>query len=240
MAAEEITVFAAARFRAALDEIATQWEERSGEEVALTYAGTGQLVQQILQGAPADVFISGSQDWMDELQVEGRIDKDSRRDLLGNPLVLLAHGEAEPVAVGPGLDLVGLLDGGRLAMVLDDSLSVGVHSRRALTSLGLWEGVEPAVIQAESPQDVVELVARGRASLGIVYATHAVAAEAAGDDVSVVGTFPENSHPPMIYPAALLARRLDKGAEFLDFLSSHEARMVFEGHGFTVLAGREE
>ncbi|HVG48628.1 MAG TPA: molybdate ABC transporter substrate-binding protein [Rubellimicrobium sp.] len=235
VAADEVTVFAAARLRTALDDLALRWEERSGEEVTLSYAGTRRLVEQILEGAPADLFISNSQDWMDELQVEGAIDKDTRVDLLGNRLVLLAHGESEPIGIGPDLDLAGRLDGGPLAMALVDSIPAGFHGKRALTSLGFWDEVEPLVAEVGDVHDVVEMVARGRAPLGIVYASDAAAAQAAGDYVSVLGAFPAGSHAPVIYPAALIAGRENRGAGFLAFLSSEEAEAVFESQGFTLL-----
>lgn len=234
-AAEEVTVFAAARLRTALDVLASEWEARSGEEVTLSYAGTRLLAEQILDGAPADLIIANSQDWMDELQVEGAIDEGTRLDLLGNRLVLLAHGDGVPVAVGPDLDLAGLLGGGRLAMAQVDDIPAGVHGKRALTSLGLWDDIEPLVTQVADVHEVVEMVARGRATLGIVYASDAVAAQAAGDDVSVVGAFPSDSHAPVIYPAALVAGREDRGAGFLSFLSSEDAGPVFEAQGFTLL-----
>jgi molybdate transport system substrate-binding protein len=237
-AAEEVTVFAAARLRTALDDLAAQWEARSDDEVTLSYAGTRRLARRILEGEPADLFISSSQDWMDELQVEGAIDKDSRRDLLGNMLVLLAHGEPEPVAIGPDLDLAGRLNGGSLALALAEAAPVGVHSKHALMNLGLWESVEPSVAQTKTAEDVVQLVARGRARFGIVYASDAAVAQAAGDHVSVVGTFSEDSHPLVTYPAALIAEREDRGVGFLDFLFSEEAEAVFEAQGFTMMAGR--
>jgi len=234
-AAEEVTVFAAARLRIALDDLAAQWEARSGDEVTLSYAGTRRLAQRILDGVPADIFISSSQDWMDELQVEGAIDKDSRRDLLSNMLVLLAHGPSEPAVIGPDLDLAGLLAGRRLAMAMVASVPAGVHGKRALMTLGLWDEAEPSVAEAGDVHDVVEMVARGRAPFGIVYASDAAAARAAGDYISVMGDFPADSHAPVIYPAALVAGRDGRGEGFLDFLSSDDARAVFEAQGFTVL-----
>lgn len=234
-AAEEINVFAAARLRPPLDDLAARWEAQSGDEVVLTYAGTRRLARRLLEGASADLFIASSQDWMDELQVEGSIDKSSRRDLLGNRLVLLAHGAVAPVEIGPDLGLAGLLNGRPLATARLDTIPAGIHGQRALTSLGLWDEVEALIAQAGNVHDVVEMVARGRALFGIVYASDAAAARAAGDDVSVVGVFPEGSHAPSVYPAALLAGHEGRGAGFLDFLSSDEAREVFEAQGFTVL-----
>ncbi len=235
--ADRVTVFAAASLGTALDEIAAGWEKATGHEVVASYAGTPQLARQIEAGAPADLFLSASVAWMDALAAQGLIVAESRRDLLGNTLVLVAHGEgAAPVAIGPGLDLAGLLGGGRLAMALVDSVPAGQYGREALESLGLWTAVEPSVAQADDVRAALALVARGEAPYGIVYGSDAVADDRAGDDVTVVGTFPEGSHAPIRYPAALVAGRdSPAAAAFLDHLSSPEARAVWERLGFAPL-----
>jgi molybdate transport system substrate-binding protein len=233
--AEEVTVFAAASLKTALDEIATAWEGTTGHEVTLSYAGTPQLAQQIEQGAPADLFISASTDWMDDLQAKDLIDPASRRDLLGNTLVLVAHGEASPVEIDPDLDLSALLGDGRLAMAFIDSVPAGIYGREALTSLGLWDAVAPQVAQAENVRAALALVASGEAPLGIVYDSDALASQAAGEDVSTLGTFPADSHSPITYPAALVAGRHNPAAaQLLNHLASEEARAVWEVQGFTV------
>ena len=233
--AEEVTVFAAASLKTALDEIATAWEGTTGHEVTLSYAGTPQLAQQIEQGAPADLFISASTDWMDDLQAKDLIDPASRRDLLGNTLVLVAHGEASPVEIDPDLDLSALLGDGRLAMAFIDSVPAGIYGHEALTSLGLWDAVAPQVAQAENVRAALALVASGEAPLGIVYGSDALASQAVGEDISTLGTFPPDSHSPITYPAALVAGRDNPTpAEFLDHLASEEARAVWEVQGFTV------
>ncbi|TNC70973.1 molybdate ABC transporter substrate-binding protein [Rubellimicrobium roseum] len=234
--ADQVTVFAAASLRTALDGIAADWGAANGHEVVLSYAGTPQLAHQIEAGAPADLFLSASTDWMDDLQSKELIVADSRRDLLGNTLVLVAHGEAEPVEIGPGLDLPGLLGDGRLAMALVDSVPAGVYGKEALTTLGLWNAVAPQVAQSENVRAALALVASGEAPLGVVYGSDAVASQAAGEEVSVLGTFPADSHSPIAYPAALVAGRETPAAEaFLGHLASPEARAVFEAQGFTVL-----
>lgn len=233
--AEQVTVFAAASLRTALDGIAAAWEAETGHDVVVSYAGTPQLAQQIEQGAPADLFISASPDWMDHLQDEGLIEPASRRDLLGNTLVLVAHGEAPPVGIGPALDLPALLGEGRLAMAFVDSVPAGVYGREALTSLGLWDAVAPRVAQAENVRAALALVASGEAPLGIVYGSDAVAARAAGEAVSVLGAFPPDSHAPIVYPAARVAGRDGPAAAaFLDHLASEGARAAWEAQGFTV------
>ena len=234
-AADQVTVFAAASLKTALDEIAAAWGRANGHDVVLSYAGTPQLAQQIEQGAPADLFLSASADGMDDLQSKGLILPDSRRDLLGNTLVLVAHGEAEPVEIGPGLDCAAFLGEGRLAMAFVDSVPAGIYGRKALSSLGQWDAVTPQVAQTENVRAALALVASGEAPLGIVYGSDALAAQGAGEDVSVLGTFPESSHSPITYPAALVAGRDNPAAaQFLDHLSSPEARAVFKAQGFTV------
>lgn len=173
---------------------------------------------------------------MDDLQGKDLIDPASRRDLLGNTLVLIAHGNAPPEEIGPTLDLSALLGDGRLAMAFIDSVPAGIYGREALTSLGLWDAVDPQVAQAENVRAALALVASGEAPLGIVYGSDALASQAAGEDISTLGTFPPDSHSPITYPAALVAGQDNPtAAQFLDHLSSEDARAVWEGQGFTVL-----
>lgn len=235
--AEDVTVFAAASLKDALDAAAAAWQAETGNTATLSYAGSSQLAAQIQQGAPADLFVSAAPEWMDALEQEGLIDPATRVDLLGNSLVLVAHGaDAPPVEIGPGLDLLGLLGGGRLAMALVDSVPAGQYGRAALESLGLWASVEPSVAQAENVRAALALVATGEAPLGVVYASDAVADDAAGDRVSVVGAFPPGSHPPITYPAAAVAASGKPEARaFLDFLQTDRADAIFEAQGFTVL-----
>jgi molybdate transport system substrate-binding protein len=231
-AEEPFHVFAAASLAGALDEVAAAWEDGTGQRPVLTYAGTAQLARQIEQGAPADLFISAAPEWMDELDSQGLLQPDTRRAILGNALVLVAHGPSTLQAIGPDLDLVGMLDGGRLAMALVDAVPAGIYGREALTSLGLWDDVGPLVAQADDVRGALALVASGEAPLGIVYATDA----RAEPRVTVVGTFPEDSHAPIEYSAALVAgsESLDAG-DFLRHLSDEGARATFEAHGFTIL-----
>lgn len=229
-------MFAAASLKTALDGIAAGWEAATGNEVVASYAGTPQLARQIEEGAPADVFLSASSDWMDDLEGKGLIVAESRRDLLGNTLVLVAHGEAVPVEIGPDIDWAALLGDGRLAMAMVDSVPAGVYGKEALTALGAWAAIEPQVAQAENVRAALVLVAQGEAPYGIVYGSDAIADDGAENAVTVVGTFPAESHSPITYPAALVAGRDNPAAAaFLDHLSSPEARAVFEAQGFTVL-----
>jgi len=232
--AEQVTVFAAASMKNALDSFASGWEAASGDTVTISYAGSPQLAQQIQQGAPADIFISASPEWMDVLQEGGLIDPATRQDLLGNSLVLIASGaDAKPVEIGEGLNLAGMLGDDRMAMALVDSVPAGVYGKQALTALGLWESVASKVAQADNVRAALAFVASGEAPLGIVYATDAQA-EA---KVTVVGTFPEGSHDPITYPAAVVAASSGKSGvmAFFEGLRSDAAVADFEAEGFTVL-----
>jgi molybdate transport system substrate-binding protein len=232
-AAGDVLVFAAASLQTALDTIAEDWRGETGHRVVVSYAGSSALARQIQQGAPADIFISASGEWMDAVEAAGEVRAGTRVDLLGNSLVLIAHGrDAEPIAIGPGFDLAGRLTDERLAMAMVDAVPAGIYGKAALTFFGIWEAVEPRVAQTDNTRAALALVATGEASYGIVYATDA----AAQDNVTVVGTFPAHSHAPIVYPAALL--RTGKRAHapaFLDYLRSERARVVFVGEGFTVL-----
>jgi len=227
----EVTVFAAASLKTALDEIAADWTTATGTPVVLSYGGTPALAKQIAEGAPADIFLSASQAWMDDLQDKGLIQTASRRDLLGNSLILVAHGQALPVTIDATLDLPGLLDGGKLAMALVEAVPAGQYGKEALESLGLWPAVEPSVVQSENVRAALRLVALGEAPLGIVYASDAIAEPA----VSVIGTFPAESHTPITYPAALTVTAGDEAAGFLAYLSGPAATEVFRANGFLPL-----
>lgn len=231
--AETVTVFAAASLANALEEIETAFETETGHDLVVSLAGSSALARQIQQGAPADVFISASVDWMDAIEADGLVEPGTRADLLGNTIVLIGFGPQEPRSIDAGLDLPALLDGGRLAMALVDAVPAGIYGREALTSLGLWEAVAPRVAQSDNVRAALALVATGEAPFGIVYATDA----AAEPSVGIVGTFPPGSHPPIVYPAAGIAGRVAAPQDaFLAFLRSEPARAAFARQGFTVLA----
>lgn len=233
--AAETVVFAAASLKTALDEAVERWRAETGEEIAVSYAGSSVLARQIELGAPADIFISASTQWMDAVEEKGLIREESRRDLLGNRLVLIAGGKDAPaVEIAEGFDLAGLLAGGKLAMALVDSVPAGIYGKAALSSLGVWDEVSADVAQADNVRAALALVARGEAPYGIVYATDATAE----DNVTVVGTFPESTHAPIVYPAALTVTASEPAAAFLDFLFSPEAGEIFKRQGFS-LAGAE-
>ncbi len=230
-AAEEVVVFAAASLKNALDAVAADFRADTGHEVAISYAGSNALARQILQGAPADVFFSAAVNWMDEVDQGGLVL--ARRDLLANSLVLIASGKDAPaVAVTPGFDLAGLLEDGKLSMAMVDAVPAGQYGKAALESLGVWKAVEGAVAQSENTRAALALVATGEAPFGIVYATDAVS----DDNVTIVGTFPEDSHGPIIYPAALLSGAADAADRaFFQALLSDKAAARFREYGFRTL-----
>lgn len=235
--AADLTVFAAASLKTALDAAAAGFTAETGLDVATAYAGSSVLARQITQGAPADVFISASPDWMDVLDAEGLVVPGSRTDLLGNRLVLIApNPDAAPDApqaeITPDLNLAALLGDGHLAMAFVEAVPAGIYGKAALEALGLWESVAPRVVETDNVRAALALVALGEAPFGIVYATDA----AAEDAVTIAGTFPESSHPPIIYPAAATTTgRTEDATAFLAHLQGPEARATFEAAGFLPL-----
>lgn len=234
--AAEITVFAAASLKDALDPIAAHWQAETGNGVVVSYGGSAALAKQIQQGAPADIFVSAAVNWMDTLQRDALIQAQSRVDLLGNSLVLVAHGsDAAPVTLSPDINLAALLGGNKLAMGMVDSVPAGQYGKEALTSLGLWDDAEPFIVQSENVRASLALVASGEAGFGIVYGSDAIADDQAGDMVSVIATFPESSHAPIIYPVALTNDAKPEAQAFLAALQSPAAKDIFQQQGFTPL-----
>ncbi|MDO1585221.1 molybdate ABC transporter substrate-binding protein [Rhizobium oryzicola] len=232
-AADKIVVFAAASMKNALDAANAAYLKETGTEVTSSYAASSALAKQVESGAPADVFISADLDWMDYLAKKNLIKADSRSNLLGNRIVLVAaKDKAKPVEIKAGFDLAGLLGDGRLAMGSVDSVPAGKYGKAALEKLGAWSSVEKKVAGAESVRAALALVSRGEAPYGIVYETDA----AAEPGVSVVGVFPADSHPPIIYPVAVLADSKNPAASaYLQFLKSEKAAPFFTSQGFTIL-----
>jgi molybdate transport system substrate-binding protein len=231
--ATDVLVFAAASLKTALDDIAQRWQRETGKKASVSYAGSSALARQIEQGAPADIFISADLDWMDYLQQRNLVLRETRINLLSNRLVLVAPAaKAAAITIAPDFPLADLLGGGRLAMALTEAVPAGRYGKAALEALGVWPSVARQVAQAENVRAALMLVARGEAPLGIVYQTDA----AAEPLVRVAGTFPESSHPPIVYPAALTVRARRPHADaWMAALSAPAARAVFEQQGFTVL-----
>ena len=231
--AADITVFAASSLKTALDLIAADWEKQTGNHVVISYDSSAKLAKQIEQGAPVDVFISASKQWMDALADANLIKPESRKVILGNTLILVAADPAAaPVTIAQGFDLAGLVGDSKLAMGLVESVPAGQYGKEALTNLGIWDAVAPKVVQTENVRAALKLVDSAEAAYGIVYASDAV-----GDtQVAVVGTFPADSHKPIVYPAAITASStLPEAQVFLDALSLDAASAIFAAQGFIVL-----
>ena len=225
------TVFAAASLKNALDGVAADWEKASGKKPVISYAATSALAKQIEQGAEADVFVSADQAWMDYLGERDLIDPGSRFNLVSNQLVLIAPKDSELTAtIGPGFPLADLLGDRRLAIAGVDAVPAGKYGKAALQSLGVWDQVAGRLAQAENVRAALRLVSRGEAPLGIVYASDAKA----DPNVKTLGRFPENSHPPIVYPAATLtASTSPETRAFLDYLRTPQATARFQEHGFS-------
>ncbi|MCK9488435.1 MAG: molybdate ABC transporter substrate-binding protein [Xanthomonadales bacterium] len=231
-------IFAAASLKPALDAITASPAGQAQAQVQLSYAASSQLARQIDHGAPADVFISADQRWLDWLQERGRIDVASRIDLLGNALVLVAPTGrfSTPLSLMPGVDLARLLGAdGRIALAETNNVPAGRYAREALTRLGMWQTLEPRIVAAENVRAALNFAVRGEVPLAVVYRSDARSTGA----VDVLATFPADSHTPIVYPAA----RLRNGpapvaaARWLALLCSEDSQTIFIAHGFDVLSG---
>jgi molybdate transport system substrate-binding protein len=233
-AQESLTVFAAASLKNALDDVDAAFAKATGIKVTASYAASSALARQIEQGAPADVFASADVDWMNYAQQKKLIKDDTRIDLLGNRLVLIAP-KTSPVAgvtIGPGFDLAALAGDGRIVTGDVRAVPVGRYAKAALEKLGAWPNAATKMAMTENVRAALALVARGEAPLGIVYATDAKVEPG----VKIIGTFPADSHPPIVYPFAATAAAKPQAERYLGFLRSAAAKALFEHYGFTVLA----
>lgn len=231
--AEQLHVFAAASLKNALDAVNASWKADTTKEVMLTYAASNALAKQIEAGAPADVFVSADLTWMKYLTDKNLIAAGSDVKLLGNQIVLVASKDSKiDLTIENDFKLADAIGASKLAMGNVDFVPAGKYGKAALEKLGVWAAVEGKVAQAENVRAALKLVDVGEAALGIVYATDAKADAA----VKVVGTFPEDSHAPIIYPAGLVAASKSADAtEFLKYLQSEKAKAIFEAQGFIVL-----
>jgi len=229
--AAELVVFAAASLKEALDEANSAYMRQSGDNVKTSFAASSALARQIESGAPAQIFISADLEWMDYLEKRNLIQPGTRKNLLGNRLVIAAPANTDiKLDIKPGFDLAGALKGGHLAMADPGSVPAGKYGKAALEKLRVWAAVESAVARAENVRGALLLVSRHEAPLGIVYATDV----AADPGVKIVGVFPPDTHPPIVYPIALTSDGRDPAAQrLLDFLTSPAAKPIFEKHGFT-------
>ncbi|GAB2177835.1 molybdate ABC transporter substrate-binding protein [Dongia sp. agr-C8] len=231
--AAEVTVLAAASLTDALGRIDADFEKSSGHKVKAAFGGSSALAKQLEKGAPADLFISADVPWMDYVAKANLIDAGSRSNLLGNHLVLVGPASAtETVAIDATYDLAAALKGGRLSVADTSAVPAGKYAKASLEKLGLWSKVEGSLAQGENVRAALALVERGEAPLGIVYQTDAMAAK-----VKVLGTFTDDSHPPIIYPVALTVQgaRSDAAKAYLAYLKSDAAKAVFEQAGFVIL-----
>lgn len=228
-----ITIFAAASMKNALDDADAAFSKASGVKVVASYDASSALIKQIEAGAPADVFVSADLKWMDYGVQKKVINNDTRVNLLGNTLVLIAPkaSKIDHVTIGPGFDIAKLAGDGRIATGDVKAVPVGIYAKEALEKLGVWASVEPKMAMTSNVRAALILVARGEAPLGIVYSTDAKVEPW----VKVVGTFPENTHPPIVYPVAATTTAKPDTTAYLAFLRSSAARTIFEGYGFAVL-----
>ena len=227
--AGQVVLFAAASTRSVMEEIGAAWHAETGHKLVVSAGGSSALARQITVGAPADLFLSASPDWMDVVEVAGLLVPGTRHDLMGNTLVLIAHGDQPPVAWET---LPDALAGSRMAMALIDAVPAGQYGKAALQHLGLWDAVAPRVVQTDNVRSALALVSLGEAGFGVVYATDA--RESPG--VTIVAAFPDASHPPILYPvAALSGANTDLARAFLDYLAQPPAQAVLTRHGFVPL-----
>jgi len=228
-----LTVFAAASMKNALDDIDAAFTAKTGVKVSASYAASSTLAKQIEQGAPADIFVSADTDWMDYAVGKKTINESTRVNLLGNSIVLIAPKDSriDNVPIRPGFDLAKLAGDGKVATGDIKSVPVGKYAKAALEKLGAWQAAESKFAMAESVRAALLLVARGEAVLGIVYSTDAKVEPG----VKIVGTFPADSHPPIIYPVAATATAKPEANEYLDYLHSAAAKAVLEKYGFIYL-----
>jgi molybdate transport system substrate-binding protein len=228
-----LTIFAAASMKNALDDIDAAYTAKTGVKVVASYAASSVLAKQIEQGAPADIFLSADTDWMDYAAKQNTLNAETRTNLLGNSIVLIAPKDSSigSVTISQGFDLAKLAGNGRIATGDVSSVPVGKYAKAALEKLGAWEMAAPKFAMAESVRAALTLVARGEAVLGIVYATDAKVEP----EVKIVGTFPADSHPAIIYPVAATTSAGASAAAYLAFLHSQAAKTIFEKYGFSFL-----
>ncbi len=230
--AADITVFAAASLKESLDENVKAFASKTGHQVRVSYAGSNALARQIEHGAPADLFLSADEAWMDYVAQKNLIVAATRKNLLVNTLVLVAPADSDiKLTIAPGFALAAALKGGRLALANPDAVPAGKYAKAALTSLAVWNDVEKSLTRSENVRASLVLVARGETPLGIVYATDAKAEP----KTRVVDTFAANLHPPVIYSGAVVAGKLNPATQALiDYLGGAEARAVWIKYGFGI------
>ena len=225
-----LLVLAAASMTDALQDLGVAYTQATGIDVRFSFAASSALARQIESGAPADLYLSADQDWMDYLQGRGLIESASRRNIAGNRLVLVAAaGSSLQLAIAPGFKLAEALGGQRLAIADPSAVPAGKYAQASLTSLGVWSTVEGHLVRAENVRAALAFVARGEVSLGIVYATDA----RVDPKVRIVDYFPDASHPPIRYPLALTTTARPEATGFLQYVAGAPGQAVFRKYGFT-------
>ncbi len=232
-AQDSLTVFAAASLKNALDDADAAFSKATGIKVTASYEASSALAKQIEQGAPADAFISADLAWMDYASKHKLIKPDTRFNLLGNKLVLIAPkgSKLDHVVIAKGFDIAKLAGNGRIAIADVKAVPAGRYAKAALTSLGAWTAAEPKLAQAENVRATLAFVARDETPLGIVYATDAKIEP----KVKIVGVFPDGSYPPVTYPVAATAAGKPAAVRYLQFLRGGAAKAIFEKYGFSFL-----
>jgi molybdate transport system substrate-binding protein len=225
----DLIVLAASSLTDALNAIGAAFTAATHQGVKLSYAASAALAKQVAAGAPADVFICADTDWMDYLQTRNLIDTGTRRNVVGNRLVLISPADSTvTIKIAPHFALARVLGEGRLATGNPDSVPAGQYAKMALTNLGVWSEVQDKIAAADNVRAALALVARGEAPLGIVYRTDALVEK----KVRIVAEFPAKFHDPIVYPAATVAKAHAGATDFVKFLSSPTAQGVFAKYGF--------
>jgi molybdate transport system substrate-binding protein len=226
---QELLVFAAASLANALDEIGTAYTRQTGQRVKFSYAASSALARQLEAGSRADVFFSADLAWMDYVQARNLIDRSTRRNVLGNRLVLVAPADSNvQLKIAPGFALAGALGNGRLATGDPETVPVGKYARSALTSLGVWNDVADRLVRADNVRSALAFIARGETPFGIVYETDAKVEKR----VRIVDFFPADSHPPIVYPVAVTSQARPAARQFVEFLQSAAAQEAFKKYAF--------
>jgi len=233
--AASVTMFAAASLTDALNEVGKVYKAKTGNDVVFSFAASSVLAKQIEASGGADLFMSADSDWMNYLDKKGLIQHDTRADLLGNHLVVVAPADQSVSLMVDGkFDFAGALHGGKLAVADPASVPAGKYAKASLTQLGAWDAVKDQLAPAENVRAALAYVARGEAPLGIVYTTDAMAEK----KVHVVAILPDSTHAPIVYPAALVKDAKPEAKAFLAFLSGPQAHKIFEKDGFVLLGGK--
>lgn len=230
-AAEKVTVFAAASTTNMMDEVLALYNKRGGNAVG-SYGSSGALVKQINAGAPAGIFISANQSWMDKMEKSNMIDKASRKDLVKNKLVLITHKKNNiTVDFSKKVDFASILKNEKLVIGAPESVPAGEYAKQAFTKLGYWSSLQKSIVTASSVRDALAFVSRGEALLGVVFATDAIADK----NVKVVAEFDANTHDNISYPIAIIKENSsDEVKKLYNFLISDEAKKIYKKYGFGV------